>query len=226
MLTPHLWFDLDETLLDFTGAARLALGDVFEKLHLEPSDANVLLYETCNHECWTALENGEMTAQLLRGERFRRFFERLGFSTDVAPERINAFYLERLVEHTQPLPGALDTLRRLHGNGHTLSLITNGLREVQPPRIARTGVGRWVNGATVISDEIGVAKPDERYFDYVWQRLGRPPKADITVIGDSANSDLRGGLNFGVRTVWVNARGKTLPPGMHPDREVRSVIEL
>ena len=225
-LTPHLWFDLDETLLDFTRAARTALHDVFNRLDIEASEANILLYETCNHECWTALENGEMTAQFLRGERFRRFLERLGHATEEAPEAVNDFYLRQLVEHTEPLPGALETLRRLRKGGHTISIITNGLREVQPPRLERTGVAELVNGTTVISDDIGVAKPDVRYFDHVWDQLGRPPKNEITVIGDSANSDLRGGMNFGVRTIWINARDKPLPEGVRADRTVRSVAEL
>ena len=45
------------------------------------------------------------------------------------------------------------------------------------------------------------------------------------MVGDSLTSDIQGGINAGLVTVWVNAKGKE-PKGVSPDYVIRHISEL
>ena len=82
-------------------------------------------------------------------------------------------------------------------------MITNGLKEVQRPRIAQAKMEKHFE-VIVVSDEIGVSKPHEGFFQHAFEKMGKPTKSEVIVVGDSLNSDIQGGNNFGVDTCWFN----------------------
>ena len=61
----------------------------------------------------------------------------------------------------------------------------------------------------MISDEIGVAKPQPAYMDEAFSRMGDPPRSEVLMIGDSLSSDIAAGANYGIDTCWFN-------PDRHP----------
>ena len=71
-----LWFDLDDTLIDFTTNSRIALVKTFHyaKLNRWFSDQYcwIRCYEKHNHALWDAAARGEITSTFLKAERFRR----------------------------------------------------------------------------------------------------------------------------------------------------------
>lgn len=78
----------------------------------------------------------------------------------------------------------------------------------------------------MISEEVGVPKPDPRIFDYALEQAGNPDRERVLMVGDTAESDIRGGMNAGLSTVWLNAHGRTLPEGIQPTSTVTSLNEL
>ena len=55
-------------------------------------------------------------------------------------------------------------------------------------------------------EEIGHDKPSREYFEYsfcIWKIL---PKDRAIIIGDSLSSDILGGINAGIRTVWFSPK--------------------
>ena len=46
------------------------------------------------------------------------------------------------------------------------------------------------------------------------------------MVGDNPHSDIRGGLDAGIRTCWLNSHGNDSPEGITPDHQVRSLHEL
>lgn len=46
------------------------------------------------------------------------------------------------------------------------------------------------------------------------------------MVGDTAESDILGGMRSGLSTVWLNAHGRTLPEGIEPTWTVTSLNEL
>jgi HAD superfamily hydrolase (TIGR01549 family) len=121
-------------------------------------------------------------------------------------------------------PGAWDVLEQLSERA-TLALVSNGLSEVQRPRIARLGVERLFD-AIVISSEVGTTKPGTEIFDIVFGQLGSPPKETALMVGDSLTSDIKGGANYGIDTCWYNPHGKTAGPNDRITHEIRKLEEL
>ena len=56
--------------------------------------------------------------------------------------------------------------------------------------------------------------------------LGNPDRDRVLMVGDTAESDILGGMRSGLSTVWLNAHGRTLPEGIEPTWTVTSLNEL
>ena len=46
--------------------------------------------------------------------------------------------------------------------------------------------------------------PKKEFFDYVFKDLNIINKKEVLLIGDSLTSDIIGGINYGIDTVWFN----------------------
>lgn len=73
--------------------------------------------------------------------------------------------------------------------------------------------------------DVGVAKPHSLIFETACRLLRVRPE-QIVHVGDDPDDDVRGGINAGFRTVWVNRTGRDWPGGPRADAEVRSLAEL
>ncbi len=104
-------------------------------------------------------------------------------------------------------------------------LITNGLAEVQVPRFAASSI-RDCFAEIVISGEIGLAKPDPAIFDFAFERIGRPAKERVLMIGDNLGSDILGGANYGLDTCWYNPSGTLNGHGVEPTYEIRELQSI
>ena len=107
---------------------------------------------------------------------------------------------------SQLLPGALDLVREL-AKRFPLALITNGIAAVQNKRFAASPITRYFK-SIVISEEVGIAKPDPRIFRPALEKLG-VEAADVLYVGDSITSDMAAARNAGMDFCWVN-------PGKNP----------
>ncbi len=200
-----LLFDADHTLFDFPQAEFNALRRTLQQRNLPFRAEFFHTYSRYNQQVWEEFERGEITSLELRLKRFRLFIEEAGLADD--PEAISPLYLQNLALGTELLPGAEEVIRALQGR-YRLALVTNGLKEVQRPRLERSAL-REAFEQIFISEEIGAAKPSRAYFEAVFRGLGHPPKKSVLLIGDSLTSDMRGGLDYGTDTCWYNPAGKT-----------------
>ncbi len=145
----------------------------------------------------------------MRVERFRRLFAELGI--DGMPlARVSSFYLEALACQPQLLPGALETIRVLAAK-YPLALITNGIAAVQNKRFAASPITPYFQ-SVVISESLGIAKPDPRIFAPALEKIG-VAAADVLYVGDSVTSDMAGARNAGMDFCWVNPKGAPVPEG-------------
>lgn len=204
-----LLFDADNTLFDYDKAEATALANSFQQFGLDFDQTTGAQYRTINAQIWHDYELGHITQQDLRAERFRRLFTAVHLPTDA--EAFSRQYLVNLSQAGHLLEGVEALLRRLAASYH-IAIITNGIADVQRPRLAASPIHDLVE-AFVISEEVGVAKPDPAIFDVAFARMGQPAKAEVLIIGDSLSSDMQGGLNYGIDTCWYNPAGKpaTLP---------------
>jgi 2-haloacid dehalogenase len=200
-----LLFDADDTLYDFPRAEANALRLTLEELGLPVTPAYIETYARCNQQVWKEFERGLTTSLELRTKRFRLFFDEIGSTAD--PETVSPLYLRNLALGIDLLPGAESVIRFLKPRFH-LGLVTNGLADVQRPRLERSALADCFE-QIFISEEVGIAKPASGYFDAVFRALGNPPKETVLIIGDSLTSDMQGGINYDIDTCWYNPNAKT-----------------
>ena len=137
-----------------------------------------------------------------RTKRFRLLFDEIGLRLD--PQAFSPIYLRNLSLGSNLLEGAKEVLTVLRTR-YSLALVTNGLAEVQRPRLERSAI-RDCFEHVFISEEIGAAKPEKAFFDAVFQAIGNPPENEVMIVGDSLAADMQGGLNYGMATCWYNPR--------------------
>lgn len=215
-------FDADNTLFDFTHASRLAFNQCMQEIGLVSKTDLYPTYKKINASVWKRLEDGEINLTQLRSLRFQLFLEAVGKEAD--PLELNNRYLQHLIGYTELLEETLPLLDQLKGK-YQMAIITNGLKEVQRPRISKLGLTPYFE-TIVVSDEIGMAKPDPAYFDYTFEQIGRPAKSEVLVVGDSLNSDIRGAIQYELDSCWYNPEQKTGSDEIKPSYEIHKLGDL
>jgi len=200
-----LLFDADDTLFDFPKSSANALQRTLEQCSLPFEPQFTALYWRFNQQVWEEFERAEITSLELRVKRFRLFFDETRLNGD--PQTVSPLYLRNLALGVDLIEDAEEVVRALEGR-YRLALVTNGLKDVQRPRLAGSAL-RDCFEQIFISEEIGAAKPSRAYFDAVFREIGQPPKESVLIIGDSLTSDMQGGLEYGIDTCWYNPKGKT-----------------
>ena len=77
-----LFLDLDDTILDFHKAERIALSKTIRDFGMEPTEEVLTLYHGINKWHWEQLEQGKVTRAEVLVNRFGVLFERLGLEVD------------------------------------------------------------------------------------------------------------------------------------------------
>jgi YjjG family noncanonical pyrimidine nucleotidase len=216
--------DADNTLFDYDRSEGEALLETLASFGGASPEAGSALqtYRRINAGLWRSLEEGRVTLAELKVERFRALGEALHLDAD--PQALSQEYLGRLSEKAHFMPHAREVLEKLSAVS-PLCLVTNGISRVQRGRIERAGIGGMFR-LVLISEEIGLSKPDPRFFEAALSGLGAKA-ADALCVGDSLSSDIRGARGARIAACWFNPGGAPLPEGAEaPDHVVRDLREL
>jgi len=216
-------FDADGTLYDFDKAAVEALKSNFEKYKITWNENTFEIYESVNKKIWDDFEKGLITTSEIKTERFKRFFEVIDVS-NIDSIEFSKDYLEFLSQNNYLLPGA-EEIVKLCFEKYELVIITNGLASVQNPRFKTSELRKYFKHI-VISEEIGFAKPKKEIFDFTFNLLNNPEKESAIIIGDNLTSDIKGGVNYGIDTCWINPTKAENPTEIVPTFEISDLKEL
>ncbi len=219
-LETYKWilFDADNTLFHFDDFRGLQL--MFSRLGVDFTKTDHQDYHAINKPLWTEYQDGKITAQELQHRRFIAWADKLGTSAI----DLNNQFLAAMAETCPPLDGAVSLLTALRGKAK-VGIITNGFIALHQARLEYTGLKDHID-LLVVSEEVGIAKPDKRIFDHAFARMGHPAREHVLMVGDTPESDIRGGINAGIDTCWLNVTRKPAPEGIVPRYEVSSLAEL
>lgn len=223
MIKVILW-DVDGTLLDFGAAEACAIRACFDSFGLgECPDEMLQRYSTINQRYWRRLERGELTKpQVLLG-RFEEFFAQEGLRTDCI-SAFNQEYQVRLGDTIVFRDNAGVLVAELKGRVKQYA-VTNGTLQAQRRKLARSGLDRLLDGV-FISDQLGVEKPDKRFFDLVFARIGSYAPDEVMIVGDSLTSDMQGGNNAGITCCWYDPGNQPAPTGLKLDYHIQSLEQV
>jgi len=117
---------------------------------------------------------------------------------------------------------ALDYLRPRY----RLYILSNGFTELQTRKMQSAGLSGYFDGV-VLSEDIGINKPDPRLFDYAL-RTACASAAEVLMIGDDFAVDIEGARRAGWDQMYYNPRPAVPdePLPFEPTFEIRSLLEV
>ncbi|NUW06803.1 HAD family hydrolase [Streptomyces sp. CAI-21] len=200
-------FDLDNTLIDrSTGLEHWARGFVHSRSL--PREAEAVICDRLRERA--------------HPEDFVGLRATLGLRDD--PGDLWHEYVDGVARSVSCFPGAREGLEALRGGGWTIGIATNGAGDIQRAKLAATGLALLFDGICV-SGEVGVRKPERRFFEAAVAECGASLSAGGWMVGDNPETDMDGARGVGLRTLWV-PNGREWADGLRePDVEAPGIAE-
>ena len=233
-----LFFDLDDTLWDTTANSRDSLSEAFVCCGLDryfPSfEAFYRIYHSHNEQLWSDYAAGRIDKDTLNFERFAHPFRSAGIETGTATgfqalapvgestteacahatgrellARFSALFFSLIPTKRKVLPHAHETLRLLQERGYRLFVLSNGFRELQSRKMQAAGLDGFFR-RIVLSDDIGILKPNPRLFHFALSATQSDPRRSL-MIGDNIRTDILGAFHAGLDQMYFNPRHLPIP---------------
>jgi putative hydrolase of the HAD superfamily len=190
-----VFFDIDDTLYDTSGFARLArraaLNAMIDAgLPLSHDDAYILLREIIKEKGSNYDRHLNVLTKKVFGEE-KPLLVAIGMITYHNVK----FALLRL------FPETMSTLIHLKAHGYHLGVISNGITIKQYEKLVRLGLHHFFD-SVITSQEAGVEKPDIAIFELAMKTMGCKAENSV-MIGNNFNDDILGAIDAGMSAVYL-----------------------
>jgi len=196
---------MDDTIFDHSLTCRRALSRLRAReprLRGRPLDEVWREYSRLLEAVHADVLTGKVAVDVARAERFRRLAEFCGSEVAAGEARaLSQDYRAHYQRLRQAVPGVRRLLERLAGRT-IVGVVTNNQVVEQEEKLDFLGLRHLVK-FMVVSEGVGVAKPDPAIFRIALRRAGARPEETV-MIGDSWTSDVAGARSAGIRPVWFN----------------------
>ncbi|MDI6702793.1 TIGR02253 family HAD-type hydrolase [Methanothermobacter wolfeii] len=192
-----VFFDIDDTLYDTSGFARLARKAALNVM----IDAGLPL---SREEAYRLLR--EIIAE--KGSNYDKHFNVLTERV-LGEEKPLLIALGMITYHNvkfallRPFPNTISTLIHLKGKGYRLGAISNGITIKQWEKLIRLGIHHFFD-EVVTSEEVNSEKPDIEIFREALRRMGCRPERSV-MVGNKFTEDILGAINAGMSAILVNS---------------------
>jgi len=228
MGTTTILFDLGDTLHDLTYYTSFARRISIEKLIdqgvpiTNTRKAERLFEDVVSRHC-----EPHSDKLFLDDSYFKNLFEELDVKVGSTVPRIALIIYRDIIRSLiTPSPMVIQTLSTLKGRGYRLGLVTDGRVDTTYEILQRLGINEFFD-AIVVSEEVGVEKPNPRIFKEAMFRLHANP-SEIMIVGDNLERDILGGKESGMITVLMK-RHRLNRAGnrkIKPDFKIQLLSEL
>ena len=220
-----LLFDIDNTLLDFEADESQALKRLFDFVGIKLTDELHQKYSNYNKSLWQKLERNEITRDELLATRFNVFFK-VNFNRDVTDLNLNDRYINYLSDGHDLMPHATELLQFLKQSpAIRLEIATNGVPQTQYKRLKEAEIMNYFD-QIFVSQEMGINKPNIGFYNYIENHLENFNAHRTLMIGDSLTSDIQGGNNASIDTVWFNPQHLENSSSAQPTYEIDDLLQI
>ena len=190
-----VFFDFDDTLQSRAGAYRMYCEDFLDRYFPGLSDEEKLrkMDEMEEH-----VDGGYKS----REEYWPEMIELWGWKDAPELSVLTDDFNSRFGLKVDMLPDSVDVIKQLKQRGYILGMITNGNSKLQNTKLDTAGI-RGLFDVVVVSDDIGIWKPEAGIFEYAMNKVGVTAEQSVYV-GDHPVNDIQGALNARMQPVWMN----------------------
>ncbi len=205
---PLLFLSLDNTLLDRSGAFRAWAESFLAEIGVSGTDVD-----------WLDMADADgLTSTWDLADAIRARYRLRRRPIDLVEE-----IREGLLTHLRLDPLVAFALRIAADAGWLPVVVTNGDTQVQTEKMVRTGLVSKI-AAYVISEDVGVRKPNPRIFAIAADKVGRR-LSGAWLIGDSPEVDIGGANALGIPSVWISRGRPWSDERFAPTMQCDGVIE-
>lgn len=205
----NLFIDLDDTLYDFSAASKESFIETYNLLHYErffdSFEHYYSIYEPYNLELWRIYGEGKITKQELNKRRYSHPLEVVGINDQELADTFCREALGRIPTKNKLISGAIELLEYLRPK-YNLYILSNGFKELQSHKMRTSGIDKYFD-ALILSEDIGVNKPNRELYEYALQKTGSNLEESI-MIGDMFDTDIVGAANIGMEQIYFNPKKK------------------
>lgn len=193
-------FDLDETLLNRRKSLESFIESQYKKL-IEPK-FNIDFQKYKNR--FIELDNNGYTWKDEVYESLIEEFRLINLSETLLLED----YILNFHKSVVPMDHLIETLDEISNKGIKLGIITNGRIDFQKNNIKALGIEKYFQ-AILVSEEIGIKKPDANIFFTALNQLNVGPSNSLFV-GDHLHNDVIGSMKVGMKRILFDQYQKHL----------------
>ena len=222
----NLFIDLDNTIYDFSGASRESFRETYDLLHYEryfdSFEHYLSLYEPYNLELWRIYGEGKITKEELNRRRYSHPLECVGVNDQQLADTFCREALGRIPTKGPLMPGALELLEYLRPK-YNMYILSNGFKELQSRKMRTAGIDGYFD-ALILSEDIGINKPNRELYEYALVRTGSKLNESL-MIGDMFDTDIVGAANIGMEQMYYNPKEKK-GHAFSPTYEVTHLLQI
>ena len=205
----NLFIDLDDTIYDFSSASREAFMETYELLHydrfFDSFNHYYSIYEPYNLELWHIYGEGKITKEELNKRRYSYPLEVVGIKDQELADTFCREALGRIPTKNRLIDGAIELLEYLRPK-YNMYILSNGFKELQSHKMRTAGIEKYFD-ALILSEDIGVNKPNRKLYEYALEKTGSKLEESI-MIGDMFETDITGAANIGMKQIYFNPKKK------------------
>ena len=214
--------DMDDTLLDFSEGAKYAMKRACFDAGIQYTEEMHSIFIPYNETLWQRLERGELTKKQLYSLRWTYIFNLLSINGDGLEFEEN--FRRHISDSAAVINGAEEMLAYLHEK-YVVCIASNSSFARVKTRLEKAGLDRFIDHIFT-SEQAGATKPNAAFFEYCFNQLPNLKKEEAVIIGDSLSADIKGGIDYGISTVWYNAKKQAFSNEILPKETITSLFQI
>lgn len=199
-----VFFDINDTVVNHSQAQRISIRKMSALLGGQKKEEFTKIWNEVAKRYWDLFEEKKITFEEQRLRRIKEVWHY--FNAELSAKQIElyakhytTYYEEALVVN----PDLKVVIELLHADNIPIGIISNGHGPLQRSRLKAARIESYFKNELIfISDEVGLAKPNQRIFELAEKAAGVGP-SEIVFYGDDFKNDIEPAKKRGWKTIKV-----------------------